>query len=261
MFDTAYHLIDWADERTLNPPHLLLMLSAVLFHLGLLVFLYDLAMGSALADDVDRRRLARAGLLLASIWPAGALVYVFPFSPEMFSAHTDTALIALTVGTAMAVALRLWPWPFPALSILVSYIFFRSAVYGFVVNAGYSGVPRPLEPPLVAGLAVDLWLLLPFNRGRGVVTVALAGLIFGFVWAPLGYAYLLPLSSLTQPTSLQKAVLESIPAALLGAMLGVLLAHVVTWLTHLEPRGRRSVAQAPEAPDPRPVGAGQSTGR
>lgn len=247
-FDSANHLTLTKSEPTFSPPHLTLMFAGIMLHLGLVVLMYDLAMGPALAEQVDQRRLARLGLWLSLVWLTAALVYVFPFNPRTYNASTDAAIIAFTVSGAVAAAIRLWPWPFPVLTILAPYLLFRAAAYGLMMSNGWTGAPVPLEPLFIVATAVDLWLLLPFNRGRGLAQVAFTGALLGLVWAPLGYSYWLPIAGVER-NSLQNALLQSIPAGLLGACLGLLFSWIVDRLTHLESAvpGSRALSQ-PFAP-------------
>ena len=67
------------------------------------------------------------------------------------------------------------------------------------------------------------------SRTRHTVSRALRAL-FGLVWAPPGFAYLLPIS-FAERSSLAKAIFESVPAGLLGALVGMLLAKLVTRMT------------------------------
>src|SRR5439155_25892180 len=128
------------------------------------------------------------------IWLTGAVAFVFPFQVKYWSANTNAMLAALDLSIGMAAAIRLWPGRFPVLSVLVPYIAFRAVIVYVLVKVGYVGAPQPLWPVLLVGLVVEAWLLLPFNRARGVATVAAAGLLFGLVWGPIGYYYYLPLS-------------------------------------------------------------------
>lgn len=234
IFDTISHwYINTGDDPVFTAPHLMLISAGIFEFVGLVALLYDLAFGPALAAEVDQRWLARAGLLLGLVWLTAACAMVFPTKPGLWSASFNAGEVALTVGSAVVVAIRLWPWPFPVLTVLVPYVIFRAAAYGLLVSNGYVGAPRPLEPLLLSGLAVDLWLLLPANRARGVITVALAGLIFSVVWAPFGYSYLLPLSAPGRG-SLVDALEKAAAAGAGGALVGTFLATIVTRLCQWE---------------------------
>jgi hypothetical protein len=135
-------------------------------------------------------------------------------------------LVAVDLSIGLAAAIRLWPGRFPVLTILVPYVVIRAVTVYVLVKVGYVGAPQPLWPVLIAGAVADAWLLLPFNRGRSIPTLAATGLLFGLVWGPIGYQYYLPYSVAAR-SSVVKSVLECGALGLVGALIGIGIAFVV----------------------------------
>src|SRR5207248_3245980 len=134
------------------------------------------------------------------------------------------------IVAASVVAIRLWSGPFPVLTVLAGHVAIRVLVYVALLQAGYDGTFPPPIAALPAGLAVELWLLLPFNRGRGVASLISAGALFGLVWAPLGYQHFLPYSVVAK-SMLGQAFAECILAGTLGVPAGLALLHLVQRIT------------------------------
>ncbi len=222
--DSLYHLVRGPAEPLLAPAHLLGFLAHILLSLSLVALLDDLTFCPALGARADQR-LARAGLVLALIWLLGSLSIVFPFQPHVYSAHYLTSWLALAMGTGLLVAAQVLPWRFATSMILGLYLSFRVAVAAVLVQVGYTGATIPPESLLVASLAADLWLLLPFNRRRGRLALAGVGLVFGLVWAPLGYHSFLPIADPAR-ASLPKAFLGSEVMALAAAGLALAMVAV-----------------------------------
>jgi len=229
-FDSAYH---WAfrfsligrAESTFSPPHSLARIAVILLTLSVTMLLYDLAMGSALRDNLDRLRLARLGLFLSLVWLVGSATSFIPGNTPNWDVNSMTWLAAMSIGGGVVAVAQLWPWPFPALSTVAAYVVFRAAAFGLLISNGFNGAQRPLEPMLLAALVVDLWLLLPFNRGRGVLTLVACGLLLGLVWAPFGFHYFFPFTDHTD-ASLRRAIIEATIAGGFGGLVGLTL----SWL-------------------------------
>ncbi len=246
--DGLFHWLHGPDEPLLAPAHLVGFVANSLFAVSLVALLYDLAV-TAPPASLEARWLAWGGLVLALVWLLGTLTIVFPFEPRLWPAHLVAAWAGLDVGIGLLLAIQLLPWRFAALTVLGPYLVFRAAVYGVLLDSGYRGAARPLEPLLLAGLAVDLWLLLPWHRGRrGWPQVLGAALVFGLVWAPLGYVYFLPISELRP--SLPKAFLESGAAASVAAAIALLLAQIVLRLCRGRLTGRPPAAAPGQESDP-----------
>src|SRR5262249_54557061 len=101
---------------------------------------------------------------------------------------------------------------------------FRALTAAVLMAVGGYIAPRPLWPVLVAGLAVDLWLLLPFNRGRGLLVLLVAGALFGLVWAPLGFRELAAVSAPRRALFL-RALLQSTAGGLIASLVGYAIAR------------------------------------
>jgi hypothetical protein len=247
LFDAAYHRAYRAQliERlhsTFSAPHTLLRFCGIALFLSLALLLYDLAFGPVFRDRPDRRLLARAGLLVSLVWVVCGSVAFIPGTLANWNTGIVVVLASVGVALGLTIGVQLWPYRFSALSILGLFVLVRAAGYGLLIKSDFTGAPPPLEPVLVGALAVDLWLLLPFNRPRGVVAVLVAGLLFGLAWSPLAVRYFMPLT-VADATPPGLIILQSGAAGLFGGLIGLLVARTVK--AALQPR----VA----APEPRAV--------